>query len=86
MSFAAEILGYPIAPEQAVFYIFILGVIGASITLVAVAYVSFWLADPRKKNKVKLEKFVFLEDGSFCDSIKRCATLLRGENSLSKND
>jgi len=49
-SFAGEILGYPIVPKQAQFYMIILSVIGVSIALVSTAYFCFWLADLRKKN------------------------------------
>ena len=47
--YAAEILGYPIAPKQAKFYTIILSVIGASMALVGTAYFSFWVADLKKK-------------------------------------
>jgi hypothetical protein len=69
------------APKQAEFYFFILVMIAASITLVAAAYVCFWLADLRKKGKVRMEKFVLPRGRSLCGSIKTCAPLLKGENS-----
>ena len=46
---AAEILGYPIVPKQANFYLMILGLIGASMGLVGGAYACFFLADIGKK-------------------------------------
>ncbi len=50
--YAAEILGYPIVAKQAKFYSIILGVIGASVALVSVSYLCFWLADLKKGAKV----------------------------------
>ena len=59
--YAAEILGYPIVAKQAKFYSIILGVIAASVAMVGMAYVGFWLADLKKKAKVyrPAEKAVF---------------------------
>ncbi len=57
--FAAEFLGYPMVPRQAEFYMSILAVIGASIGMVTIAYVSFWLKDARKNSEVRYEKPVF---------------------------
>ncbi len=54
--YAAEVLGYPIVPKQAKFYIIILGVIGASVAMVSSAYFFFWLADLKKKRKVTVLK------------------------------
>ena len=56
--YAGEILGYPIAATQAKFYSIILSVIGASMALVALAYLCFWLADLKKKLALR-EKKVF---------------------------
>ena len=47
--YAGEILGYPVVEKQAKFYGIILGVIVASIALVAGSYLLFWLVDLRKK-------------------------------------
>ena len=47
--YAAEILGYPIVAKQAKFYSIILGVIAASIALVAGSYLCFWLVDLKKR-------------------------------------
>jgi hypothetical protein len=46
---AGEVLGYPVTPTQARFYILILGLIGFSIGLVASAYFAFWILDLKKK-------------------------------------
>ncbi|MCX5909753.1 MAG: hypothetical protein NTY64_21905 [Deltaproteobacteria bacterium] len=46
---AAEIIGYPIVPKQATFYLMILALIGASMGLVGGAYACFFLADIGKK-------------------------------------
>jgi hypothetical protein len=48
-SFASEILGYPVTPTQVRFYILILGLIGFSTGMVAVAYLAFWVSDLKKK-------------------------------------
>jgi hypothetical protein len=48
-SFAAEILGYPVTPTQAKFYLLILGLIGVSIGMVSIAYFAFWVLDLKKK-------------------------------------
>jgi len=69
------------APKQAEFYFFILVMIAASITLVAAAYVYFWLADLIKKGKVRIKKPVLSMGRSLCGSIKTCALLLKEENS-----
>jgi hypothetical protein len=50
--YAAEILGYPIVAKQEKFYSIILGVIAASVALVGIAYLGFWLADLKKRAKV----------------------------------
>jgi hypothetical protein len=50
-SFAAEILGYPVAPTQAKFYLLILGLLGVSAGLVAVSYFAFWVLDLQKREK-----------------------------------
>ncbi len=47
--YAGEILGYPVVEKQAKFYSIILGLIGASMTLVAGSYLLFWVTDLRKK-------------------------------------
>jgi hypothetical protein len=69
------------APKQAEFYFIILFMIAASITLVAAAYVYFWLADLRKKGKVRIKQPILPRSRSLCGSIKTCALLLKGENS-----
>jgi mannitol-specific phosphotransferase system IIBC component len=51
-AFAGEILGYPIVAKQAKFYSIILGVIAASVSMVAISYFCFWLADLRKRETV----------------------------------
>ncbi|MBI5967132.1 MAG: hypothetical protein HY882_04650 [Deltaproteobacteria bacterium] len=48
-AYAAELLGYPIVPKQAKFYTIILSVVGTSIGLVSAVYLSFWLADLKKR-------------------------------------
>ena len=48
-AYAAEILGYPIVEKQAKFYTIILGVIAASLGLVALSYLCFWLVDLKEK-------------------------------------
>ena len=50
--YAADILGFPIVAKQAKFYSIILGVIAASVALVGIAYIAFWLADLKKREKV----------------------------------
>ena len=59
--YAAEILGYPIVAKQAKFYSIILGVIAASVAMVGIAYLGFWLADVKKRVKVyrPVKKAVF---------------------------
>ncbi len=47
--YAAEILGYPIVEKQARFYTLILGIIGASVALVGLSYLCFWLIELKKK-------------------------------------
>ncbi len=47
--YAAEILGYPIVEKQARFYTLILGIIGTSVALVGLSYLSFWLVDLKQK-------------------------------------
>ncbi len=47
--YAGDILGYPVVEKQARFYSIILGLIGASMALVAGSYLLFWLIDLRKK-------------------------------------
>lgn len=54
--YAAEILGYPVVPKQARFYIIILSAIGASVAMVAATYVSFWLVDLKKKQQAVAAK------------------------------
>ncbi|MGQ9694405.1 MAG: hypothetical protein ACUVWV_06640 [Thermodesulfobacteriota bacterium] len=48
---AGEIMGHPISPGQAKFYLIILGVMSFSILMVASAYALFWLLDFKKKAK-----------------------------------
>ena len=50
-AYAADILGYPIVPKQAKFYLIILSVIGVSMAMVTTAYFSFWLVDLKKRRK-----------------------------------
>ncbi|MFH1757864.1 MAG: hypothetical protein ABH969_07430 [Pseudomonadota bacterium] len=50
-AYADDILGYPIVPKQAKFYLIILSVIGVSMTMVATTYFCFWLVDLKKKRK-----------------------------------
>ena len=59
--YAAEILGYPLVAKQAKFYSIILGLIAVSMAMVGMAYLGFWLADMKKKAKVRrlVEKAVF---------------------------
>ena len=47
--YAADILGYPIVEKQAKFYTIILGVIAASVALVSVTYLGYWLDDLKKR-------------------------------------
>jgi len=51
-AYAGDILGYPIAAKQAKFYSIILGVIAASVAMVATSYLCFWLADLKKRERV----------------------------------
>jgi hypothetical protein len=59
--YAAEIFGYPLVAKQAKFYSIILGVIATSMAMVGIAYLSFWLADLKKRVKASrpVEKAVF---------------------------
>ncbi len=60
-AFAADLFGEPTNAEQAESFIFLLFVIGIglSVIMVAAAYLYFWLADLRKKNKSKVRKPVW---------------------------
>jgi mannitol-specific phosphotransferase system IIBC component len=60
-AYAGDILGYPIVAKQAKFYSIILGVIAASVAMVTISYLCFWLADLKKREKVSkpVEKAVF---------------------------
>jgi len=60
-AYAGEILGYPIVAKQAKFYSIILGVIAASVAMVAISYLCFWLADLKKRATVSkpVEKRAF---------------------------
>jgi mannitol-specific phosphotransferase system IIBC component len=51
-AYAGEILGYPIVAKQAKFYSIILGVIAASVAMVSISYLCFWLADLKKRATV----------------------------------
>jgi mannitol-specific phosphotransferase system IIBC component len=51
-AYAGEILGYSILAKQAKFYSIILGLIAASVSMVAVSYFCFWLADLKKRTMV----------------------------------
>lgn len=54
-AYAGDILGYPIVPKQAKFYLIILTVIGASMAMVATAYFSFWLVDLKRRKEVTVK-------------------------------
>jgi mannitol-specific phosphotransferase system IIBC component len=60
-AYAGEILGYPIVAKQANFYSIILGVIAASVSMVAISHLCFWLADLKKRATVPqpVEKAAF---------------------------
>jgi len=58
-SYAAEFLGYTMVPKQAKFYSILLGLIGASVGMVSALHAALWLADLRKKRKVKIIKPAF---------------------------
>jgi mannitol-specific phosphotransferase system IIBC component len=60
-AYAGEILGYPVVAKQAKFYSIILGVIAASVSMVAISYLCFWLADLKKRATVSrpVEKAAF---------------------------
>ena len=58
-SYAAEFLGYTMVPKQAKFYTILLGLIGASVGMVSALHAALWLADLRKKRKVKIIKPAF---------------------------
>lgn len=58
-SSAADFLGYTMVAKQAKFYTIILGVIGASVGMVSALYGTLWLADLRKKRKVRVLKPAF---------------------------
>jgi hypothetical protein len=58
-SYAADFLGYTMVAKQAKFYSIILGVIGASVGMVSALYGTLWLADLRKKRKVRVMKPAF---------------------------
>ncbi len=64
---AASLFGDPLNAEQAEAFIFLLFVIGIglSVVMVAAAYVYFWIADLRKKNKAKVAKPVLQEQKFF---------------------
>jgi mannitol-specific phosphotransferase system IIBC component len=63
-AYAGEILGYPIVAKQAKFYSIILGVIAASVAMVAISYLCFWLADLKKRATVSkpVEKVSFARE------------------------
>jgi uncharacterized membrane protein YeaQ/YmgE (transglycosylase-associated protein family) len=61
--YAAELLGYSIVPKQAKFYIIILGVMGASGAMVSALYFFLWMADLKKKKKVRMINPAFIEGG-----------------------
>jgi len=63
-SYSADLLGYPMVPKQAKFYTIILGVIGASGGMVSALYGTLWLADLRKKRKVKVMKPAFSREAA----------------------
>ncbi len=52
---AGEVLGYPVTPTQARFYLLLLGLIGSSLGLVGSAYFVFWILDLKKK-KVRISR------------------------------
>jgi hypothetical protein len=61
--YAAELLGYSIVPKQAKFYTIILGVMGTSVAMVSALYFFLWMADLKKKKKVRMMKPAFIEGG-----------------------
>jgi hypothetical protein len=67
--YAAEILGYPIVAKQAKFYSIILGVIAASVAMVSISYLCFWLADLKKRAKV----FKPVANGAFAGELAAAA-------------
>ena len=50
-SLAGEILGYPVTPTQAKFYLLILGLLGVSAGMVSLTYLALWALDLRKKKR-----------------------------------
>jgi hypothetical protein len=67
-SFANEILGYSVTPTQVRFYTLILGLIGFSLGLVAVAYFSFWVLDLWKK-KAEVQKLGVHKEKGFAGGL-----------------
>jgi len=67
-SFASEILGYPVTPTQAKFYILILGLIGFSAGMVSIAYCAFWVMD-LKKRKGEVRKILAREEKAFAGEL-----------------
>jgi uncharacterized membrane protein YeaQ/YmgE (transglycosylase-associated protein family) len=70
---AAEILGYPVVEKQARFYTLILSIIGASIGLVGLSHLSFWLIELKKKAAkptLRKEKEAFAELAAAAQSAK----------------
>jgi hypothetical protein len=65
--YAAELLGYSIVPKQAKFYTTILGVMGTSVAMISALYFFLWVADLKKKKKVRMVKPAFIEGGEVFD-------------------
>ena len=60
-AYAGDILGYSIVAKQAKCYSIILGVSAASMAMVAISYLCFWLADLKKRTTAsrRAEKAAF---------------------------
>ena len=70
-SFAGEILGYPVTPTQAKFYLLILGLLAVSAGLVATSYFAFWLLDLKKKGRIR--KTAVREEHAFAGGLAAAA-------------
>jgi apolipoprotein N-acyltransferase len=71
-SFAGEIFGYPVAPTQLRFHILILGLIGVSVAIVSVAYLSFWVMDLKKKRE-KVRELMIIKKQAFAGELVAAA-------------
>jgi len=67
-SFAGEIMGYPVTPTQARFYLLILGLLAVSAGMVSVAYLAFWVLDLKKKRR-EGKKIAVLEEQGFAGEL-----------------